>query len=73
MVAANLARLDRFYASNFFGEAFGSMGIIVGTVTFDHYPLKLNIVFTKRSYLKQFCIPASLLVDENHRVSIAQI
>ena len=73
MVAANLARLDRFYASSFFWEASGSMGIIPGTVTSDHYPLKLNIVFTKRSYLKQFRIPNSLLADETHRVSVAQI
>ena len=73
VVAANLARLDRFYASSFFWDGLGSMGIIVGTITSDHYPLKLNIVFNRRSYLMQFCIPNSLLVDGTHRVSIAQI
>ena len=49
------------------------MWIIAGTVTSDHYPLKLNIVFNRRSYLKQFRIPNSLLVDETYRGSIAQI
>ena len=39
----------------------------------NYYPLKLNIVFNRRSYLKQFCIPNSLLVDETYRGSIAQI
>ena len=73
VVAANLARLDRFYANSFFGDGCGSMGIIVGMVSSEHYPLKLNIVFTRISYLKQFCIPASFLAYETHRVSIAQI
>ena len=71
--AANLPRLDRFYASSFFWDGLGSMGIIAGTITFDHYPLKLNNVFNRRSYLKQFRIPNSLLVDETYRGSIAQI
>ena len=73
VVAANLARLDRFYANSFFGDGCGSMGIIVGMVSSEHYPLKLNIVFNRRSYLMQFCIPNSLLVDGTHRVSIGQI
>ena len=49
------------------------MGIIVGMVSFDHYPLKLNIEFTRRSYLKKFCIPTSLLGGGTKRVSISQI
>ena len=49
------------------------MGIIVGMVSSDHYPLKLNIEFIKRSYLKQFCIPNSLLANGTNRVSISQI
>ena len=71
--AANLARLDRFYASSFFQDGLGSMGIIASTITSNHYPLKLNIVFTRRSYLTKFRIPTSLLADGNHRVSIPQI
>ena len=57
----------------FFWDGVGSMGIIASTITSNHYPLKLNIVFNRRSYLKQFCIPNSLLVDETYRGSIAQI
>ena len=75
VVAANLAWLDRFYASSVLGDDFGSMGIIVGTITSYHNPLKLNIVFIRisLSYLKKFRIPNSLLVNGTHRVSIAQI
>ena len=66
VVAANLARLDRFYASSFSWDGLGSKGIIDGTITSYHYPLKLNNVFNRRYYLKQFCILNSLLVDETH-------
>ena len=33
VVVANLARLDRFYASSFFGDCSGSMGIFSGIVS----------------------------------------
>ena len=73
VVVANLARLDRFYGSSFFWDGFGSMGIIVGTVRSNHYPLKLNIEFTRISYLKQYRIPTSLFAVGTNRVSISQI
>ena len=73
VVSATLSRLDRFYASSFFWDAGGSLGIIPGSTISDHDPLKLNVTFYKKRYSKQWRIPTSLLSDDSHRMSIVQI
>ena len=73
MASAILSRLDRFYADSFFGDVGRSLGFIPGTTISYHDPLKLNVTFNKKRYSKQLCIPPSLLSDDSHQMSVAQI
>ena len=62
---ANLSRIDRFYASDWFRTRGGSTGILAGTTLSDHAPVILVIADEMRSTSSSVRIPEHVLLDRH--------
>ena len=68
---ANLSRIDRFYADQFFWELGGALGIVPGTNFSDHAPVKLTLKLRVVVFHDHAKIPKWILKDDSIVESVA--
>ena len=70
---ANLSRIDRFHADQFFGDLGGSLGIVPSTNFSDHAPVKLTLKLRFPVFHDHVKIPNWSLKDDSITESVASM